>query len=119
GIASAPAASRRVLELLDESDDLADAPGASEVPAGARGAHLRFEAARFAYRPGAAVLDGLSLEVRPGEVVALVGPTGAGKSTLASLIPRFHEVAAGRVLVDGRDVCPRRGQRPRAPSATV
>jgi ATP-binding cassette subfamily B protein/subfamily B ATP-binding cassette protein MsbA len=103
-IASASAASRRVLELLDEPDALADVPGAMEVAPGTRGAHVHVEAATFAYRPGSPVLEDLSLEVRPGEVVALVGRTGAGKSTLCSLIPRFHDPARGRVLFNGVDV---------------
>jgi ATP-binding cassette subfamily B protein/subfamily B ATP-binding cassette protein MsbA len=88
-----------LLEILDEPDLLADGSGEA---LGA--AHIRFEGVTFAYRPGAPVLEDLSLEVRPGEVIALVGATGAGKSTLVSLIPRFHDVARGRVLFGGVDV---------------
>ena len=103
-IASARAASRRLLELLDEPDPLADRPGARPAPRGPGGAHLRLEGVTFGYRPGAPVLEELSLEVRPGEVVALVGATGAGKSTLCSLIPRFHDPVRGRVLFNGADL---------------
>jgi ATP-binding cassette subfamily B protein/subfamily B ATP-binding cassette protein MsbA len=102
-IASASAGSRRLLEILDEADPIADRPDAAEVVPGA-GAHVRFEGATFAYRPGPPVLEELSLEVKPGEVIAVVGATGAGKSTLVSLVPRFHDVARGRVLFNGTDV---------------
>jgi ABC-type multidrug transport system fused ATPase/permease subunit len=118
-IATASAASRRLVELLDEPEDLADLPGAIDVATGGHGAHVRFEAATFAYRSGKPVLQDLSLEVRPGEVVALVGPTGAGKSTLVSLIPRFHEPAGGRVLFNGTDVRQLRRQNLRAQISVV
>jgi ATP-binding cassette subfamily B protein/subfamily B ATP-binding cassette protein MsbA len=118
-IASASAASRRLSELLDQPEALTDLPGAIDVTAGGHGAHVRFEAATFAYRPGTPVLQDLSLEVRPGEVVALVGATGAGKSTLVSLIPRFHDPAAGRVLFNGTDVRQLRRQSLRAHIAIV
>ena len=104
-IAAALAGRRRLLEILDETDAIADAPGAVEVKgAAARGAAVRFDEVTFGYRPGAPVLEGLSLEVRPGETVALVGASGAGKSTLVSLIGRYHDVARGGVLFDGMDV---------------
>jgi ATP-binding cassette subfamily B protein/subfamily B ATP-binding cassette protein MsbA len=65
---------------------------------------VRFEGVSFGYEAGRPVLSGITLEGRPGETIALVGATGAGKSTLASLIPRFFDPWEGRVLVDGRDV---------------
>src|SRR5205807_311077 len=70
---------------------------------GARG-HVLVEEASFAYEPGRPVLCEVSLEARPGEALAIVGATGAGKSTLVGLVPRFFDPDAGRVLVDGHDV---------------
>ena len=93
---------RRVRELLALTPEAADAPG-SVAADGLRG-HLRFEAVDFAYEPGRPVLDGVSFEARPGELVALVGPTGAGKTTAANLIPRLFEKQGGRILLDGVDV---------------
>jgi ATP-binding cassette, subfamily B, bacterial MsbA len=65
---------------------------------------VEFEDVHFAYEPGEAVLDGISFSVGRGEVVAIVGPSGVGKSTLVNLLPRFYEVTGGRVLIDGTDV---------------
>ena len=65
---------------------------------------LRLESVVFGYEPRFAVLQGISLEAHPGETVAIIGPTGAGKSTLVSLIPRFFDPWQGRVMVDGMDV---------------
>src|SRR5262249_7466288 len=65
---------------------------------------LRIEAVTFGYEPGRPVLRGVSLEARPGETVAIVGATGAGKSTLVGLVPRFFDPGRGRVCLDGRDV---------------
>src|SRR5262249_47804408 len=66
--------------------------------------HVRFEAVTFGYEPGRPVLHRISLEARPGETVALVGPTGAGKSTLVSLLPRFFDPWEGQVRLDGIDL---------------
>lgn len=98
-------ASERVFELLDEAPQIADPPSPHTAPARLSG-HLRMEAVSFSYptRPGVTVLSNIDLEVAPGETVALVGHSGAGKSTIASLIPRFWDVGSGRVLVDGVDV---------------
>jgi len=96
----------RVIEILDVEDPVADSPGALPLPArrpGDRG-HIRFENVSFAYEPGRPVLEDVSFETHPGEVVALVGETGAGKSTLVSLIPRFFDPTEGRLLFDGADV---------------
>ena len=93
---------RRVRELLALTPEVADAPG-SLAADGLRG-HIRFEGVDFAYEPDRPVLDGVSFEARPGELVALVGPTGAGKTTAASLIPRLYEKRGGRILIDGVDV---------------
>ncbi len=93
---------RRVRELLALTPEAADAPG-SVAADGLRG-HLRFEAVDFAYEPDRPVLDGVSFEAHPGELVALVGPTGAGKTTVANLIPRLFEKQGGGILIDGVDV---------------
>lgn len=96
------AAAASVHELLDSPAE--PDTGRRTLPGRATGA-LRFEGLRFAY-PGSErpALDGIDLEIRPGETVALVGPSGGGKSTLMAMIPRFHEPAAGRLCLDGVDV---------------
>jgi ATP-binding cassette subfamily B protein/subfamily B ATP-binding cassette protein MsbA len=91
----------RVLEILDTPPDLRDAPDARDVPL--RG-HVRFERVTFGYEPGRPVLREVSLEASPGQVVAIVGPTGAGKTTLVNLLIRFFDPWEGRVLIDGHDV---------------
>ena len=93
---------RRVRELLALTPEVADAPGSIDAD-GLRG-HIRFDAVDFAYEPDRRVLEGVSFEAHPGELVALVGPTGAGKTTVANLIPRLFEKQGGRILIDGVDV---------------
>jgi len=88
--------------VLDVQPIIADAPGAKPLPA-AKG-HVRFESVTFGYEPDRPVLKGVDLEMRPGEVVALVGSTGAGKSTMASLLLRFFDPQQGRVTIDGHDL---------------
>ncbi|SHF67731.1 ATP-binding cassette, subfamily B [Kaistia soli DSM 19436] len=93
----------RAMELLDVAPDIVDRPGARDLGS-PRGA-IRFERVSFRYGPdGPPVLSALSLSIAPGEFVALVGPSGVGKSTLAALIPRFYEATSGRVLIDDVDV---------------
>ncbi|AWN37060.1 ABC transporter ATP-binding protein [Methylobacterium radiodurans] len=93
---------RRYMALLGTEPDIADRPGA--VAAGPLSGAIRFEDVAFGYSPDRPVLRGLNLAVAAGETVALVGPSGAGKTTLCSLIPRFYEVEAGRITIDGHDI---------------
>lgn len=92
----------RAFEILDVERDLIEGPRTFPRE-GARG-EILFEDVSFRYVPDQAVLDGVSLHVKAGQRVAIVGPTGVGKSTLLSLVPRFYDPTAGRVLIDGRDV---------------
>jgi subfamily B ATP-binding cassette protein MsbA len=96
------AAAERVFRSLDIEPAIRDRSGAKPL-AVARG-EVRFERVSFAYRPGGAALDAVSLVVPAGRTAALVGASGAGKSTILNLIPRFYEVGAGRVAIDGQDV---------------
>ena len=99
-------AARRLFAALDVAPEVADRPGAHPLAAGPGRdlGRVRFERVGFGYAPGTPALQDVSLEVRPGETVALVGPSGGGKSTLLNLIPRFYDVTAGAVTVDGQDV---------------
>jgi len=99
---SALAGAERIYEILDEDPEPPDPPEAGEtgIPQG----RISFEDVAFAYEPGRPVLHGVSFEVEPGQTVALVGPTGAGKTTIASLIPRFYDATEGGIRIDGRDV---------------
>ena len=92
----------RIFETLDEPVTVADAEDAGEMPA-IRG-EVTFENVTFGYEEGKTVLNNLSFTVKPGESVALVGPTGAGKCTTVNLISRFYNVDSGRVLIDGIDI---------------
>ncbi|TSD88552.1 ABC transporter ATP-binding protein [Mycobacterium sp. KBS0706] len=93
---------RRYTELLDTEPDIVDRPGAVDVPA-LKG-EIRYEGVSFGYGDGTPVLRGIDLAIRAGETVAFVGPSGAGKTTICSLLPRFYEVQGGRITVDGIDI---------------
>jgi ATP-binding cassette subfamily B protein len=101
-LAKGTVAGERVLDLLEQTPEVRDLPGAVPAPA-FRGA-VRFEDVRFAYEPGQPVLERIDFEVQPGDHVAVVGPSGIGKSTLVSLLLRFYDPTEGRVLIDGRDI---------------
>lgn len=101
-ISKAAASGQRVLELLDRTPEICDLPGAARAPA-FRG-EIRFEQVGFAYEPGHPVLDRLDFELRPGEHVALVGPSGIGKSTVIHLLLRLYDPQEGRILIDGTDI---------------
>jgi len=92
----------RVFELLDTQPEIADAPDAVAMP-DIRG-HVEFQDVTFSYDGGPPVLENVSLEARPGEMVALVGRSGAGKTSVVGLIPRLYDVSSGAVLIDGEDV---------------
>jgi ABC-type multidrug transport system fused ATPase/permease subunit len=98
----ATASGERIFEILDEPEEIADRPDARALPAGP--GHVRFERVTFGYEPSRPVLEEVDLELEAGRTVALIGHTGSGKTTLASLLPRFYDATGGRVLVDGVDV---------------
>ena len=95
-------AADRVFELLDVVPEVATAPGAVALPRVA--GRIRYEDVSFHYAPGSPVLWDISLDVEPGETVALVGPTGAGKTTFVSLLMRLYDVSEGRITIDGHDL---------------
>jgi len=96
------AGAQRLFQLLDTEPHILEKPEAVEL-SGVKG-HIRLENVRFAYRKGQLALDGVTLDVPAGKRVALVGSSGAGKSTILNLIPRFYDVDEGRVTIDGTDV---------------
>ena len=98
----ATASGERIFQVIDEPEDIADAPAARDLPEG--DGLVRYEGVSFEYAPGRPVLHEIDLEIAPGRTIALVGHTGSGKTTLASLLPRFYDVSAGRVTLDGADV---------------
>jgi ATP-binding cassette, subfamily B, multidrug efflux pump len=92
----------RIFETLDEPVTVSDVPEARELPP-IQG-HVTFDDVTFAYDPGLNVLENLSFDVKAGESIALVGPTGAGKTTVVNLISRFYNVTSGKILIDGYDI---------------
>ncbi|MGZ4440370.1 MAG: ABC transporter ATP-binding protein [Gaiellaceae bacterium] len=99
---AAVAALDKIMDVLDEEPQVSDRPGARDLPE-VEGS-VRFEGVRFGYGEGAEVLHGIDLDVPPGTTVALVGHTGAGKSTIAKLLARFYDPREGRITVDGVDL---------------
>jgi len=101
-LVEAHASAERVFEILDAESEVKNAPDAVEL--GPIRGEVTFDHVSFQYVGGSKVLEDVSFHVEPGQVVALLGPTGAGKSTITNLIPRFYDVTEGRVLIDGIDV---------------
>jgi ATP-binding cassette subfamily B protein len=98
----ATASGERIFEIMDEPEEITDSPDAVEMPPG--DGRVRYEHVWFEYAPGRPVLQDIDLELEPGTTVALIGHTGSGKTTLASLVPRFYDVTAGGLTIDGADV---------------
>jgi len=98
----ATASGERIFQIIDEPEEIVDRAGAAPLPAGS--GLVRYEDVTFGYDPERPVLSDVDLELAPGSTVALIGHTGSGKTTLASLVPRFYDVTSGRVTVDGVDV---------------
>jgi ATP-binding cassette subfamily B protein len=101
-IQSAVAGGERIFDLFDTQPDLVDAPGAKSIT-DIQG-EVEFQNVYAAYKKDESVLNGISFRAEPGQTIAIVGPTGAGKTTLINLIPRFYDVTGGAVLIDGVDV---------------
>ena len=99
---AALAGAERVFEILDTPSEADDAPETRALPA-VRG-DVRFDHVTFGYRAGTTILDDISLEAKPGQMVALVGPTGAGKTTIINLLTRFYEIDRGTIQIDGTDI---------------
>jgi len=101
-VQSAKAGMRRCLELLELEPEIRDRPGARAL--GRSRGEIEFDDVVFGYDANTPVLKGVSFKARPGETIAIVGPTGAGKSTMASLLARFYEPQRGRIRIDGQDI---------------
>ncbi|RYM04919.1 ABC transporter ATP-binding protein [Sporolactobacillus sp. THM7-7] len=101
-IQSTIASAERVFHILDEAEDVPDRehPEALDKPHG----HVRFEQVSFRYKEGQPLIENMNIDVRAGQSVAIVGPTGAGKTTLVNLLMRFYELSEGKITVDGKDI---------------
>ncbi|MGA9350036.1 MAG: ABC transporter ATP-binding protein [Anaerolineae bacterium] len=101
-VAMAVAAGERIFEILDAESEVREAPDAIQLPPVS--GHVRFEGVSFAYFGRHQVLRDITFEVLPGQVIALLGATGSGKSTIINLIPRFYDSTEGRITIDGQDI---------------
>jgi len=93
---------QRIFEVLDTEPEIKDAPDAVIVPQAT--GHVTFEGVSFAYGNGPTILDEINIDAQPGQIIALLGTTGSGKSTILSLLPRFYDVTTGRITIDGHDI---------------
>lgn len=101
-IQAALAGAERIFEIIDIPAEVDDAPDAR--PLAAIQGHVRFDHVNFEYQPGTPIIKDMCLEAKAGETVALVGPTGAGKTTLINLLTRFYEISGGQISIDGTDI---------------
>ena len=101
-IQAALAGAERVFEIIDTPSEVDDAPDA--VALETIQGDVRFEHVNFGYRPDAPIIKDMTLEAKPGQIIALVGPTGAGKTTIINLLTRFYEINGGRITIDGKDI---------------
>jgi len=101
-IQSTVASAERVFEILDETEEVPDKEGAGT--AGPTKGEVTFEHVRFGYKEDVTLMEDMSIDVRQGQTIAIVGPTGAGKTTLVNLLMRFYEIKGGRITVDGADI---------------
>lgn len=99
---STMASAERVFEILDEAEEVPERKDA-KVIAAPKGA-VRFENVRFGYKEGVTLMEDMNIDVKPGQTIAIVGPTGAGKTTLVNLLMRFYEISAGSITIDGVDI---------------
>jgi ATP-binding cassette subfamily B protein len=99
---SAVAGAERIFGLLDEPAEILDKPGAADLPT--INGHVVYEDVWAEYNPGEPVLRGVDIDAQPGQTIAIVGPTGAGKTTIINLLPRFWDVTAGRITIDGHEL---------------
>ncbi len=102
-VQGALAGADRVAEIMAEEPEIQDPANAANLPGRAKG-DITFSGVNFHYNEGEPILEDINLEIPANHVVALVGPTGVGKSTLVSLIPRFYDVSSGKILLDGKDI---------------
>ncbi|MDR6880190.1 ABC transporter ATP-binding protein [Bacillus sp. 3255] len=100
-IQSTIAAAERIFELLDEPEEVPEEPHAK--PAAMVRGHVRFDHVAFSYKPDAPLIEDMNIDVKPGQTVAIVGPTGAGKTTIVNLLMRFYELNGGTISIDGID----------------
>jgi len=100
--ARAASAGERMFEILDSNSPVQESVNALELPRPL--GHVRFEDVSFSYESGKPVLSNVNIEAKPGEIIALLGAPGSGKSTIISLLPRFYDATAGRITIDGVDI---------------
>ena len=101
---SAEAAAGRLWEIFDTKPEITNAPGAIVLPRSAVAGDLKFDNVRFSYEDGPQVLNGVSFEIKSGQVLALAGLSGSGKTTIAALLPRLYDPTGGKITLDGRDL---------------